>query len=447
VLFDARTEPAYAAALLRGIADNRVVLFDGGEVAAVRFPPLAAVLEPGAVPEPITLDRSRQHDLTATYGTKVVLKTFERLEASAHPAVELGRFLIEHTSYDRTAPVLGAVELRPDNGTPLTMAVLYAFVPNEGTAWQYTLDVLSRFYEGVLANPMKPPPPAPADAWLTDVVPSGEGEELLAPYLDTAVQLGRETAALHRALASGTAPGLTPEPFGKLYQRSVYQGMRTRIGLVFRELAVRLSGLPDASRHLGRVLLDAEGELTHRCRGVLRPEVTGQRTRVHGNYHLGEFLYTGSGFVVTDFEGDPERPLSERRIKRSPLRDVADMARSFHYAALTPLFGPEDAPGKFSGVIRAEDRHELLGWARFWASWVTARFVRAYLAEMSATGQLPTDPAVCRELLELFILEKAVAELGDELEHRPARAAIPMTGLLELLGASVPMPAVVEPPA
>ncbi len=294
--------------------------------------------------------------------------------------------------------------------------------------------MLSRFYEGVLAHPLTPPAAAPADAWLNvEAIPHGEGRELVNAYLSTADGLGRDTAALHRALASGTGPALAPEAFNKLYQRSVYQGMRTRIGLVFRELARRLPDLPDNARDLGRALLAAEGELTHRCRAVLRPEVTGQRIRVHGNYHLGEFLYTGSGFVVIDFEGDPERPLSERRIKRSPLRDVADMVRSFHYAALTPLYGPEDAPGKFAGVIRAEDRREVLGWARYWASWVTAQFVRAYFAEMSGTGLLPSDPAVCRELLELFTLYKAVGELGDELEHRPARVAIPMIGLLDLL--------------
>jgi maltose alpha-D-glucosyltransferase/alpha-amylase len=210
--------------------------------------------------------------------------------------------------------------------------------------------------------------------------------------------------------------------------------MRTRVGLVMRDLRRRLPDLPDNARVLAPPLMAAEGELTHRCRAVLRPEVTGQRIRAHGNYHLGEFLYTGSGFVVIDFEGDPERPLSERRIKRSALRDVADMVRSFHYAALTPLYGPEDAPGKFAGVIRAEDRAEVLGWARFWASWVSARFVQAYFADMSGTGLLPGDPAACRELLELFVLGKAVAELGAELEHRPARAAIPMIGLLDLLG-------------
>lgn len=436
VLFDARTDPGYAAALLKGVAANGAVPFDGGEVAAVAFPKFASAVEPGEVPEPITLLRSRQHDLTVLYGSKLVLKTFERLEAGVHPTVELGRYLTERTDYDRAVPVLGAVELRPAEGAPLTMAVLYGFVPNEGTAWQYTLDVLSRFYEGVLAHPMTPPAPAPADAWTTDVQPPQEVRELLAPYLEAAEQLGRDTAALHRALAAGTGPALAPEPFNKLYQRSVYQGMRTHIGLVLRDLARRAPDLPDEARTLARALLAAEGELTRRCRGVLRPEVTGQRIRVHGNYHLGELLFTGSGFAVIDFEGDPERPLSERRLKRSPLRDVADMVRSFHYAALTPLFGPEDAPGKFSGVIRREDRTETLGWSRFWASWVSAQFVRAYFGATAGTGLLPADPGACRELLELFVLDKAVKELSTELVHRLGRAAIPLTGLLDALGAA-----------
>jgi maltose alpha-D-glucosyltransferase/alpha-amylase len=149
---------------------------------------------------------------------------------------------------------------------------------------------------------------------------------------------------------------------------------------------------------------------------------------------------------VIDFEGDPERPLSERRIKRSALRDVADMVRSFHYAALTPLAQAENAPGKFSGVIRAEDRRELHGWAKFWASWVSARFARSYFAEMAGTGLLPADPAVCRELLELFVQEKAVTELGAELDRRPARAVIPMAGLLDLLGAEAADPLIAGGP-
>jgi maltose alpha-D-glucosyltransferase/alpha-amylase len=446
VLFDARTDPAYSAAFMNALASNLAVPFNGGEIVAMRFPQFTSVLTDGEVSEPLTLRRSRQHDLTVMFGTRAVMKSFERIEAGIQPAIELGRFLTEQTTYERAVPVLGAVELRPNDGEPLTMSVLYGFVHHEGTAWQYTLDVLSRFYEGVLAHPMNPPPPAPADAWLTDAAPPGEGRELLASYLETADQLGRDTAALHRALATGTSPGMSPEPFSKLYQRSVYQGMRTRLGLVLRELAHRLADLSETTRDLGGSVLAAAGELTRRCRAVLRPEMTGQRIRVHGNYHLGELLYTGSGFVVIDFEGDPERPLSERRIKRSPLRDVADMVRSFHFAALTPLYGPEDAPGKFSGVIRVEDRREILGWARFWASWVSARFVRAYFAEMAGTGLLPADPSARRDLLELFVLEKAVTELGAELAQSPLRTAIPLAGILDLLGSDAPVPSIAKGP-
>jgi maltose alpha-D-glucosyltransferase/alpha-amylase len=405
-------------------------------VAAVAYPQLAAALGGDEVPGPITFRRGDQHDLSVVYGDRLILKTFERLEAGVHPALELGRFLTDHTTYNRAAPVLGSIALRPAEGDPLVMGVLYGYVPNEGTAWQYTLDVLSRFYEGALAHPMTPPAPAPTDAWLPGVAagPPAEAREFLNSYLVTAERLGGSTAEMHRALASGADPGLAPEPFGQLYQRSVYQGLRTRTGLAFRELARRLPDLPEDARDLARVVLTAEPELSHRFRAMLRPEVTGSRIRVHGNYHLGELLYTGSDFVVIDFEGDPDRPLTERRIKRSALRDVADMVRSFHYAALGPLYGAESGKGTLPGVVREADRGQLLGWARFWASWVSARFVQAYFAGMAGSGLLPESPAVCRELLEVFVIQKAVMELAAELDRRPDWAVIPLTGLSELLG-------------
>jgi maltose alpha-D-glucosyltransferase/alpha-amylase len=164
--------------------------------------------------------------------------------------------------------------------------------------------------------------------------------------------------------------------------------------------------------------------------------VTGCRIRIHGNYHLGELLYTGSDFVVIDLEGDPNRALSERRIKRSPLRDVADMVRSFQYAAVGPVYGLESARGSFPGQVREEDREKLLRWARFWSSWAAARFVQAYFDAMQGSGLLPTNPAVCRDLLELYVLEKGVIELGHELAHRPDWVPVPLTGLVDLLEAT-----------
>jgi maltose alpha-D-glucosyltransferase/alpha-amylase len=256
----------------------------------------------------------------------------------------------------------------------------------------------------------------------------------LNSYARTADGLGRLTAAMHRALASGVAhPAIAPEPFGKLYQRSVYQGMRTATGLVFRELARRLPDLPADSSALAERVLADQANIGRRFRAILSAGVGGMRIRVHGNYHLGRLLHTGAGFAVADFSGEPDRPLTERRIKRSPLRDVASMVRSLHYAALTPLYSDTLRKGSFPGRVRPEDRPRLLGWGRFWASWASARFVRSYFTGMAGTDLLPTDPAACRDMLEVFVLERAVRELGQDLEARPGAVAIPLGGIIDMI--------------
>jgi maltose alpha-D-glucosyltransferase/alpha-amylase len=436
LLYDGRTDPGFSEAILRGIADGRTFRLDGHQVVAEHFPRFAEVRGPDAVPGPITFRRGDQHDATALFGDRLVLKSYERLEPGTHPAVEVGRFLAEHTPFRNTPPVVGAVELRPaEAAESTTMAVLFGHVSNEGTAWRHALDVLSRFYEAVLAHPLKPPAPAPADAWTPGVNydPHPEFYDLLNTYLPAAERIGHVTAELHRALLSAADPPLAPEPFGKQYQRSVYQGMRNRVGVTFRGLAQHLPELPAETRGLAERVLGLEQTLTHRHRLVLSSEVGGIRIRTHGNYHLGELLHTGSDFVVTDFEGDPDRPLTERRIKRSPLRDVADMVRSFHYAALSPLYGAESGKGTLPGRVRGEDRAELFGWARFWATWVAARYVRTYFEAVAGTELVPGSPGVCRELLELFVLDRTVTELGRELEHRPDWVPVPLTGLVDMI--------------
>ncbi len=436
VLYDARTDPTFCAAVLRAIAQNARLPLEAGELAATAYPQFEAARGPDEIPQPITIQRGEQHNVSINYGNRLILKTFERLEPGANPDLELGRFLTDHTTYNRAAPVVGSVELHLPETDPITVSVLAGYVPNEGDAWQYTLGVLSRFYDAALTSPLEPPPPAPADAWTPglDVVPPSPARELVNGYLQTTELLGRSTAEMHRALASGIHhPATAPDPFGKLYQRSLYQGMRTHTGLVLRELARHRRHLAEPTRELADRLLGAEQWLLRRYRGVLGSEVTGCRARVHGNYHLGELLYTGTDFVVIDFEGDPSRALSERRIKRSPLRDVADMIRSFQYAAFGPVYGLESGRGTFPGQVREEDRVKLLHWARFWSSWTAARFVQAYFTAMHGTNLLPANPAVCRDLLELYVLEKGVVELGHELAHRPEWVPVPLTGLVNLI--------------
>jgi maltose alpha-D-glucosyltransferase / alpha-amylase len=194
---------------------------------------------------------------------------------------------------------------------------------------------------------------------------------------------------------------------------------------VFQWLRARLKQLPDGVREEAQRALDLEGEIRRRYRALLQHKLNTTRIRIHGDYHLGQVLYTGRDFVIIDFEGEPARPLSERRIKRSPLQDVAGMLRSFHYASYMALFG--QVPG-----IRSEDSSALEPWAHFWSTWVSVVFLKGYLSVARDEPFLPKDPLEVQVLLDAYLLAKAVYELGYELNSRPEWLKIPLRGLTQL---------------
>ncbi len=175
--------------------------------------------------------------------------------------------------------------------------------------------------------------------------------------------------------------------------------------------------------------MDQEDKILKRFRSVLDRKISAMRIRVHGDYHLGQVLFTGKDFVIIDFEGEPARSLSSRRIKRSPLRDVAGMLRSFHYAASAPLIGKTGG-----SVFRPENVAHLEPWAHCWNLWVSAAFLSAYL-ETSAQGSfLPRLREEISSLLFVYLLEKSIYELGYELNNRPDWVKLPLRGILDLLG-------------
>ena len=174
-------------------------------------------------------------------------------------------------------------------------------------------------------------------------------------------------------------------------------------------------------------------EILDRFTGLLDRKLDGMRIRTHGDYHLGQVLYTGKDFVILDFEGEPARPLSERRIKRSPLRDVAGMLRSFDYAvhaALAELTERAVAPQPVEQGPRVD---ELRRWGRLWYEESAAAFLRAYLETVRGSGLVPEDAADLKLLLDVYLLDKAVYELRYELDNRPAWAGIPARGILRLI--------------
>ncbi len=359
-----------------------------------------------------------QSNTAIQYGQRLFLKLFRRLEPGINTDFEMTRFLNEETSFRNTPQVAGALEYRNDaTGAVTTVAILQGFTPNSGDAWAYTLDSISRYFDLLLSDPsvveriaQKPAPDL--------------AREIFGGYLTDAELLGVRTAQMHLALASrDDDPAFKPEPFTPHYQRSIFQFMRTQIVRTMQVVRRRGKDHPEFQD-----LLSREQELHEKIRRVLDGRMDAQRIRIHGDYHLGQVLYTGNDFVIIDFEGEPARPLSERRIKRSGLRDVAGMLRSFHYAPYAVLFGA--APGSY---VREEDRAVLETGARFWHRWVSAAFLRSYLAESAKGTHLPKDPAVVDVLLNAYLIEKALYEIVYELNTRPEWVKIPVRGLLDLL--------------
>jgi maltose alpha-D-glucosyltransferase/alpha-amylase len=241
--------------------------------------------------------------------------------------------------------------------------------------------------------------------------------------------LGRRTAELHLALASDPVdPNFAPEPFTAGYQRPLHQSMRNLTGRVLQLLRRRLKTLPEAAQAEAQQVLDFEPELFRRFHSLLDHKISALRTRTHGDYHLGQVLYTGKDFVIIDFEGEPARPLKERRLKRSPIQDVAGMLRSFHYAAYAAFF--EQAA---SGLVQPQSQTTLEMWSRFWHTWVSVAFLKTYLQVANGAPFLPQSPAELRILLDAYLLEKAVYELGYELNNRPGWVKIPLQGILQTL--------------
>jgi maltose alpha-D-glucosyltransferase / alpha-amylase len=433
LLFDALWDEGFCQALLQAIARRRRFEGTAGELVASSTRVLRQLWE--AAEEPLTPSvlKAEQSNTSVTYGDRFILKLFRRLDEGINPELEIGRLLTEKTTLAHVPPLAGFIEYRRGRREPLTLAILQGLVPNEGDAWQYTLDELERYFERVLTDqPEAEEAAVPAETLLdlTEEAPPRRAADLIGPYLESARLLGERTADLHIALASALDdPDFVPEPISPFYQRSLYQSMRSLTAQVFQLLRKRLPDIPEALRDEGQQILGLEETILKRFQSILDSTSTAMLIRCHGDYHLGQVLYTGKDFVIIDFEGEPARPLSERRIKRCALRDVASMLRSFHYAAYAALFNHT-----VSVTVRPEDIAALEPWARFWYRWVSAAFLRAYLAGTSQVPFLPQGRDELQVLLDAHLLEKAIYELGYELNNRPDWIRIPLQGILDLVG-------------
>ena len=431
LLYDALVNKNFCRFLIGAIGRRSHLKGKAGEVLASRtrvFRDIRGPAEVSLEPVPVKVEQS---NTSVIYGARLILKLLRRLEEGINPELEIGRFLTEKTAFPHISQVAGALEYHRKKGEIITLATLQSFVPNEGDAWQYTLDFLNRYFEYVLAHPTVQVPPIPEKHLLSLLKESPAlAQETIGPYLVSAQLLGKRTAELHVALASAPDdPDFAPEPFSLVYQNSLCHAMRSFATQTLQLLRERLKELPEDLRENAQQVLDSDKSIMKRFELIRNRKISAARIRCHGDYHLGQVLHTGKDFVIIDFEGEPARSLSERRIKRSPLRDVAGMIRSFHYAAHSALLR------QASLALRPEDLPALEHWAQFWYVWVSSSFLMSYLNGVEQTRLLPDDPEQLRILLDAYRLEKAIYEIGYELNNRPDWLKVSLQGILQLMNA------------
>ncbi|MFH1646230.1 MAG: maltose alpha-D-glucosyltransferase [Chloroflexota bacterium] len=430
ILVDAMVIRDFTASLLPAIRRRRSFKGTYGEVTASPTRFLRRALGPGAKElEPIPM-KVEQSNTSLVYGNQLVLKLYRRLEEGLNPDVEIGRFLTENTPFANISQVAGSLEYHRGRRRQISLAILQSYISNEGDAWQFTLDFMERYFEGVLAHATVQAPPVPRKPLLSLLMePPALAKDTIGTYMNSAQLLGQRTAELHIALASGVEDAdFAPEPFTTMYQTSLYQSLRGFAIRTLQLLRERLRYLPEDCREDAKAVLDLQDTIIERYNRVRRGKIKASRIRCHGDYHLGQVLFTGKDFVIIDFEGEPARSLSERRLKRSPLRDVAGMIRSFHYAAHTALL--KQAPQ----LPKPEDILPLLEhWAQYWYVWVSVDFLNTYLDIIGQTGLLPEDPDQLKTLLDAFLLDKAIYEVGYELNNRPDWVKVPLQGIIQLI--------------
>ncbi len=425
VIYDAVWDPELSRAVFAMIGHRRSLPSAGGRAWGAPSPTYRTIRR--EVPEdvqPVPLS-AEQSNSSVVLGEQAILKYIRRLEEGTNPGVELPRFLAERPHFPHSPKSGGSLEYRANQraSRPVTLASLEELVQNEGDGWSYVVDALGRDLEQAIAHGAEALAPIEVPR-LVGLGPDDVPPDRYYVHVEWAALLGRRTGELHVALASDpNDAAMAPEPLTPVDRLSLYHGARRLVRTTFRQVgeAPESAAVADVLRR--------EREISERLRVIASVPAGAQRIRVHGDYHLGQVLWTGKDIVIIAFEGEPARSLGQRRLKRPAALDLAGMVRSFHYASRTVAMRAD------RDLVGPQGHREVEPWLFEWYRWVSAGFIRAYLQVPGVEHLLPVDQDrdQLAALLDFFLLEKAVSELGYEANARPDWVDIPARGILDVL--------------
>jgi maltose alpha-D-glucosyltransferase/alpha-amylase len=359
------------------------------------------------------------------YDDMFFLKLYRRIEKGVNPEVEMTGFLSKH-EFSRTPQVNASLALtlgRKD----YTLGMIQDFVRNEKDAWNFTGDLLRRQCEDLLTHKSSELPTQPQFVPLDQRLERDVPELIQAYssyYLEQLQKMAIAVAKMHQCLGQEDIRNdFSPEDFTPFYQRSMFQSLRNWTERVFKVLKDTRGKMDEPTREIADDVLERKTQVYRLFEPLKKLVIDAQRIRCHGDLHLGQILFTGTDFIILDFEGEPARSIGERKIKRSPLRDVAGMMRSFDYAALYC----------WKHLNRSEDQEKLAPYLEEWSHWMQSEFLKTYRQALSMSPLIPRDNTGFLLLTKCLLVEKVLYEIIYEANNRPDWLAIPLNGLLEII--------------
>ncbi len=446
LVHDATTLPSFRGALFQLIRSNASLPIaspftasssDAGSVDASASQAFIAPEDAERIPS--HLGSAEQSNTSILYGKQFILKLFRHLHSGENPDVEIGRFLTESAHFDHIPPFLGEISVTHPGSEKTTIAFLQGLVANQGDGWSWFLNQLTALFRETALPPAPPEPPAAS--FLRNDSPATETPASAQPMLRAAALLGRRTAEMHLALSSSAdVAAFAPEPMSADDLAQDARRIEAQLASAFEALKTKLTALDDTTADSAAVLLSHRLDLYARARAIQNSNAGGQRIRIHGDYHLGQTLRTAAvagaqttqedgDFVLIDFEGEPARPLGERRRKQSPLKDVAGMLRSFSYVVQAARHPLDSTNHEQSQLLASAN---ISAWSRVLEAALGSAFLGAYRSVMDSNPTLLPDAQDAQHLLDAYLLEKALYELLYELNNRPSWLPIPIAGVLSL---------------
>jgi len=369
---------------------------------------------------------AEQSNTSITYDNKFYLKFYRKVDRAINPDVEVSRFLSEKAKFKHTPGYIGTIDWKFGKET-MVLGMMQEMVQSTSDGWAYMLDRLDDFNEKILSHTDISIVPTETRGTLTapvdyEEVPESVKELLEASVGELAILLGERTAEMHLGLAAGSDdPAFQSEPFSLHYQRSLFSSLQSLVRVAFQSLSKNIKSLPEGVREEAEEVLKMKDEILSILKKIYSKKIDVTKIRIHGDYHLGQVLFTGKDFLILDFEGEPSRSYSERRLKYSALRDVAGMIRSFHYAAYGSLF--------LDNQIRPEDIRTLLPYVQQWYHYMSGFFMKAYLKRVGKAEFVPDNQEDLEILMQTYLLQKAIYELNYEINNRPDWVIVPLRGI------------------